>query len=62
VENLAQPIELSVHDPEIRQTAMMLGEKIQDENGVGRAVVLIQANKNIPPGLTREPLCPDLRH
>jgi len=42
VENLAQPIELSVHDPKIRQTARMMGEKIQNENGVSSGVLLIQ--------------------
>jgi sterol 3beta-glucosyltransferase len=42
-ENLTQAIERSVNDPNIKQKAGQLGEKIRREDGVGKAVSLIQA-------------------
>jgi sterol 3beta-glucosyltransferase len=42
-ENLTQAVERSVNDPNIKQKAGQLGEKIRREDGVGKAVSLIQA-------------------
>jgi sterol 3beta-glucosyltransferase len=43
VENLTQAIDHSVNDPDIKQKASQLGERIRREDGVGKAVSLIQA-------------------
>jgi len=43
VENLTQAIDRLVNDPDLKQKAVVLGEKIQQEAGVNQAVQLIKA-------------------
>ena len=42
VERLAQALQTAIHDSAMRQRARVLGEQIQSENGVQRAVEIIQ--------------------
>jgi sterol 3beta-glucosyltransferase len=43
IENLANAINRAVNDTTLRQNAEVLGDKLKNENGVGKAVQLIQA-------------------
>ncbi len=40
IENLANAINRAVNDPTLRQNAEILGDKLKNENGVGKAVQL----------------------
>ena len=42
IDNLAEAIDRAVNDPTLRQSAEVLGDKLQREDGVGKAVSFIQ--------------------